>query len=179
MKMSNLDSMDAQTLKSAIEVLRKIRRNYRASIERIRGAEQFLQKQIEGLGYDSEHLYGSTEPFKCPPEPVIVGLSRHMPRSYVLFFAKGDSGWNFHLAPITERPGGGTLIRNDESVRLIDAPANVVLYCVDTIEQRVVEILEHVAVIAAVCSDDEAALTHSGPTKNGNPTQGSSNGVMH
>jgi hypothetical protein len=161
MNLSQFENKDAETVKSATAVLRRARRRYSAAVARIQRVEKFLEKQVAGLGCESEHLYGDMEPFKCPPEPVIVGLSRHLPRSYTLFFAKRDSDWHFYLAPTTSDPKGGTLIRSDEAIPLASAPAEVVLCCVETIEVRALEILEHLAVVVAVASGDEMALAQS------------------
>lgn len=161
MNLSQFENKDAETVKSAAAVLRRARRRYSAAVARIERVEKFLEKHVAGLGYESELLYGDTEPFKCPPEPVIVGLGRHLPQSYTLFFAKRGI-WHFFLARTTSDPKGGTLIMSDEASPLINAPAEVVLSRVDTIERYAVEILEHLAVVVAVSSGDEAALS---PTK--------------
>jgi hypothetical protein len=165
MNSSHLENNEAETVKGATAVLRQARRRYNAAVTRIRRVETFLEKHVTGLGYESEHLYGDTEPFDCPPEPVVVGLSRHLPRSYTLFYAKRDGDWHFYLAPTSTDSASGTIIMSDAAIPLVNAPAEVVLYCVDTIEVRAVEILEHLAIVVAVASGDEAALTPPKPNQ--------------
>ncbi len=158
MNLSQFENTDAETVKSAAAALRRARRRYSAAVARIRRVETFLEKHVAGLGYESKHLYGDTEPFKCPPEPVIVGLTRHLPQTYSLFFAHRDGGWHFYVAPTTSGSKGGTLTMSDAAIPLINAPAEVVLSRVDAIERYAVEILEHLAIVVAVSSRDEEAL---------------------
>ena len=179
MNPSHLDNKDAETLKSATAVLRRARRRYSAAITRIRRVEQFLEKHIAGLGYESRHLYGDIEPFKCPPEPVIVGLSRHVPQSYILFFSKRAGEWHFYLAPTKSDPNGGTLTMSDEAISLVTAPAEVILCCVDGIERYSVEILEKLAVVVAVSSGDSAALAQAGATDGQKVTQDPPKRAIH
>lgn len=158
----NLPQLENQNaVKNAIAVLRRARRRYSAAIARIRRMEKFLEKHVAGLGLELEHLYGEIEPFECPPEPVIVGLTRHLPQKYVLFFARRDGEWHFYLAPTVSNPSGGTLTMSDEAIPLVRAPAGVVLYCVNRIEIQAIDILEHLAAIVAASSSEEVALAHS------------------
>ena len=164
MNLSQLENNVVATLKNATAVLSRARRKYSSAVARIRRVEKFLEKHVAGLGYDSEHLYGEMESFKCPPEPVIIGLTRHLPQSYILFFAKRDGDWHFYLAS-TRNDQSGTHILSDEASPLISARADVVLCCVDTIESYASEILEHLAIVVAVSSGDEAALAQSEATE--------------
>lgn len=179
MNLLRIENKDAETLKSATAVLRRARRRYSAAVARIQRVEKFLEKHIDGLGYESERLYGDTEPFNCPPEPVIVGLRRHLPQSYTLFFAKRDSDWHFYLAPTSSGPTGGTIIMTDAAIPLASAPAEVVLCCVDTLEVRALEILEHLATVVAVASGDEAALSPSKRTADQTRPQDAPKRALH
>ncbi|KYF57777.1 hypothetical protein BE04_39460 [Sorangium cellulosum] len=179
MNLLHLENKDADTLKSATALLRRTRRRYGSAVTRIRRVEKFLEKHIAGLGYESEHLYGDAEPFKCPPEPVIVGLKRHLPRSYVIFFAKRDGEWHFYLALTTREPEGGTLILSDEAIPLVSAPAGVVLSCVDTIEARALRILEHLAMVVAMSSGDDTALTQPEAIEGKKGSQDPPQGTVH
>jgi hypothetical protein len=162
MNLSHLENTDAETVKSATAVLRRARRRYIAAVARIRRVETFLEKNIAGLGYESRHLYGEMEPFDCPPEPVIVGLTRRMPQSFNIFFANRDGEWHFFVAPMTSNPEGPTLTMS-EALPLVSAPAEVVLSRVEFIERYAVEILEHIATVVAVSSGDEAAFAQPKP----------------
>jgi hypothetical protein len=179
MNLLQIENGDAETLKSATAVLRRARRRYNSAVARIRRIEKFLEKHVDGLGYESEHLYGDTEPFKCPPEPVIIGLTRHLPRSYILFFAKRDGEWHFYLAPVTSAREGGTLIRSDEAIPLVNAPAEVVLSRVDTIERYAFEILERLAIVVEVSSGDDAALGGPEATESKKVAQDPPKGSVH
>jgi hypothetical protein len=179
MTLSQFKNEDAETVKSATATLRKARRRYSAAVARIRRVETFLEKHVDGLGYESRHLYGETEPFECPPRPVRVGLTRHLPQRYSLFFAKRAGEWHFYVAPTTELPEGGTLISSDEAIPLVNAPAEVVLFRVDMIERDAVDILEHLAIVVAVSSGDAAALVGSEATERKTVAQNVQKGAVH
>ncbi len=174
----SLENRDAETVKNATAALRRARRRYSAAVARIRRVEAFLAKHVDGLGYEARHLYGEMEPFECPPEPVIVGLTRHLPQRYSLFFAKRAGEWHFLVAPMTSDPEGGTLAMS-EAVPLVNAPAEVVLSRVDVIEHLAVDILEHLAVVVAVASGDAAVLARSHAKEGKKVAQDPPQGTVH
>ncbi|UQA57139.1 hypothetical protein [Polyangium aurulentum] len=156
MNLCELNTSDAENLDQYVLMLKVAKRRYRAALGRIRHVERFLAKQIEGLGYEGERLHVA-EPFHYPPQDVAYngGLSWISAQENMLFLAKDDTGWHFHVAPTSNTPEGGMLVMSDKAQRLLDATAGLVLLCAETIEADAVQILEHLT--ALVWSSTPAA----------------------
>ncbi|WP_437656747.1 hypothetical protein [Sorangium sp. So ce1182] len=167
MQLSSLEDIYFEVLKDATATVKKVKRDYRAALARIKRAEKFLTKNVEGLGYESEQwgaLYGA-EPFTYPPRTAVYngGLGRVAEQTYILFFAHDgtdwpydDAGWHFRIAPTLETESGVT-IQDNKSMRLIDAPAGIVLCCAANIESNVVEFLDFLAATLAASYDGKPA----------------------
>ncbi|WP_438033718.1 hypothetical protein [Sorangium sp. So ce204] len=167
MQISSLEDIYVEVLKDATATVKKVKRDYRAALARIKRAEKFLTKNVEGLGYESEQwgaLYGA-EPFTYPPRTAVYngGLGRVAEQTYILSFAHDhagwphdDTGWHFRIAPTLENERGVT-IQDNKSMRLIDAPAGMVLCCAANIETNVVEFLDFLAATLAASYDGKPA----------------------
>ncbi|MFS8071474.1 MAG: hypothetical protein ACMG6S_34310 [Byssovorax sp.] len=174
-----MDEINVDTLKAATAVLKKAWRRYSSAVARIRRVEQFLQMHIEGLGYDLEPLYGELESFKCPPESLNIGLSYRDSRSFIIYFAKVDGEWHFQVAPVRCRLEEGKLIEVDKAMRLIGAPAEIVLSQIDGIDRYAADILENLAVLVAASSGGKATYAPPEATESNKLTQDPSKGGVH
>ena len=150
MKQLKLSGEDVENVKLYLSIMREVQRDYRLACKHIQSREQFLAKQVEALGYGSENLYAA-DTFRYPVDHVNYngGLTRICPQEYMLFFAKGDAGWHFNVAPAVRAAEGRTQIMDDRARRLLDSPAGLVLHCAEGLDADIVNILDQVASVVS------------------------------
>lgn len=149
MEMSILENTEIQTLKCATTILKRVKRDYRTALARIRRTERFLAELVEGLNCEAGKwiLFGP-EPFAYPPRLAIYndGNSQIVEKYFTVFFTKDDTGWHFSIIRTLEHEGdtGGQDIK---ATRLVDASAGLVLCCAENIESDAVQIVECLAAL--------------------------------
>jgi hypothetical protein len=151
--MSTFTESIAEEIALYIAILKDAKRDYRSALKYIQRRERFLAKQVEPLGYGSEKLFVA-EAFTYPLADVKYngGLTWFCAKQYIVYFAKDDTGWHFHVAPTERAPEGGTLIMDERARRLIDCPAGMVMRCAATIDKDVRNILDLVASVVSASS---------------------------
>lgn len=124
---------EVDSVGESISGINRARRDYESALTKIRQYEAFLAPHFEGLGYDQME-------FRVSDDLVTYKAGRLEECPYWPFFTKDENGWHFKLAPWQPVDGAPT-----KPVRLLDAPAGLVLHCAEAIPFWAATVLEELS----------------------------------